>query len=216
MSLPESLAAREAFMSMTTEEKQKFLLRRITEITNGEISACPCNTLPQPSQEHLAEIFKQSKNIDGTIEIDFESAKINSYDQKADGTKREKKYRATGTNLFMISDRLAYSAVFGDEYLPMKLRVGKDDGKDILVARIQHEKGRYVYPAPDVCVAMSLIGRQKGIRDAVYMIVYDRIHSAYNKCTMIAIPDCGAPFNMIEFIKVLTGALAAKEGGASE
>ena len=44
-------------------------------------------------------------------------------------------------------------------------------------------------------------------------MVYDQSHSAFDKCALVALPDCSAPFNLIEFIKTLTKALALKQGG---
>lgn len=202
----------EEFKNKSAEEKTKYLLQIIAQKVNGEVSNCPCSSSPQLPQERLAEIFKSAKDIEGTTEIDLENEKISSYEEKGDGTKKETKYRPTGTNLYIVYENTSCSAVFGDEYLPLKFRSGKDNGKDILVGRLQYEKGKYVYFVPDICISMSLIGRVKGVKDAVYLMVYDRSHGAFDKCALVALPDCSAPFNLIEFIKTLTKALASQKG----
>ena len=212
MSSQKTTMTREKFMSLSVEEKAKFLLQEITEVGNGTITNCQCETGPQYSQERLAEIYKSMPNYEGSVEIDLTKAKFSLCERKGDSTKKKKMYSTKGTNMYMISDQHAYEAEFSDESIPMKIRVGKNEDKDILVARMQYDKDKYLYFSPDVCIIMGLIDRQPGIKDANYIVVYDRIHGACNKCTMVALPDCGATFNMIEFIKILTKALATQNG----
>lgn len=212
MSSQNPIMTREEFMKLSVEEKTKYLLQKSIEAGNGTITSCQCETCSPPSQERLAEIYKGLSDYEGTIEVDFSKAKFSLCERKGDSTKKKKLYDTKGTNMYMIWGQNAYDAEFSDESMPMKIRAGTNEGKDALVVRLQYDEERALYFTPEVCIVMGLIDRQPGVKDAIYILVYDRIHNSCSKCTMVALPDCGAPFNLIEFIKILTKALAAQNG----